>query len=741
MYKIGDTSGLCDKSCDEQKHTIKVVGDIVEKLSKKCCDVPKKMRAPSKVIEVTDGCFSSAQVINVCDEYSNEDGGADGADGACSGAASAGGGCGGGRSSKSCNKDASQSSCNKGGGGCGGKSSQASKCNKNTGDKLVDMKMPDYQEVVRSGISAVVEEQQEEALSYRQAFCALKPYPECATCPYATQTMQPTEVNIQSMYEQMEAAMRNLNNGDYEMADEMLGCPGQMAALMNSDLGPIANTATPKAVSALISLVAVRGVVNAFENLATAAEATDFRREIMWNVDNLLRAGSEVGLPNVFAEEVGRILSKIGCSPKTLTHIRARSHSARETSFGDGYNLWGSRGSGTCRTEQPYRSSQRPIASPGNARKAEKALETIAPSLEAAEKIQEDPVKAVEISPTTKTPEYVTVETLVPQPGETYYKQNPADPTDYIELDEDEIQDLENAAAKYGEIYVVKDTGVTPDVPATVTEDKVVDQHKYYYKDPVTERFIPIEVTVNEPIANVKQRISDITNVPQENVEVFNRPSEVPAVVTKLPQYTPVTVEPGTTIVTGKYVKDDTGSIVPAPSGTAQEGKEYFEKEEITLPTESAVTYKKTEDTEPDPKKEYCVVDETGMFVHVDIRDILDTDLKNVYERVVRGSDSPDYAKVYTGSEPLVLDSGIVVSKPTFLDAGSMDMAIDTTSLITRTNVTAGEMANIEGIGMTDYEVKMAYILDNERNGSILPFDIHAQRLSTVLETVNEWDV
>ena len=148
MYKIGNTSGLCDKTCDETKHTVKVVGDIVEKLAKKCCDVPKKMRAPSKVIEVTDGCFSSASVINVCDELGggdsdSADGDAAAADGACDGAASTGGGCGGGKSSQQCNQDASQSSCNKGGGGCGGKSSQASKTSKCTGKKLADMKTPD----------------------------------------------------------------------------------------------------------------------------------------------------------------------------------------------------------------------------------------------------------------------------------------------------------------------------------------------------------------------------------------------------------------------------------------------------------------------------------------------------------------------------------------------------------------------------------------------------------------------
>ena len=88
MFKIGDTSGLCEAHCDEKKHTIKVVGDVIEKLAKKCEDVPKKMRAPAKVIEVTNGCFSSAQVVEVTDEGVSDNG----EGGACAGAAATGGG-------------------------------------------------------------------------------------------------------------------------------------------------------------------------------------------------------------------------------------------------------------------------------------------------------------------------------------------------------------------------------------------------------------------------------------------------------------------------------------------------------------------------------------------------------------------------------------------------------------------------------------------------------------------------
>ena len=75
-----------------------------------------------------------------------------------------------------------------------------------------------------------------------------------------------------------------------------------------------------------------------------------------------------------------------------------------------------------------------------------------------------------------------------------------------------------------------------------------------------------------------------------------------------------------------------------------------------------------------------------------------------------------------------------------FIDAGSMEFAIDTTSLITKTLVNAGEMASIESLGLTPYEVTMSYIVDHARNGSVLPFDIRAEEISTALEYVSDDD-
>ena len=73
---------------------------------------------------------------------------------------------------------------------------------------------------------------------------------------------------------------------------------------------------------------------------------------------------------------------------------------------------------------------------------------------------------------------------------------------------------------------------------------------------------------------------------------------------------------------------------------------------------------------------------------------------------------------------------------PIFLDAASQDMAVDTPSLITQTGVMAGDMAKIEGIGLDIYEIKMGYLLDHLGNGTVLPVDVEADLIPTVLDTI-----
>mgnify|MGYP003296800205 CR=1 FL=1 len=136
---------------------------------------------------------------------------------------------------------------------------------------------------------------------------------------------------------------------------------------------------------------------------------------------------------------------------------------------------------------------------------------------------------------------------------------------------------------------------------------------------------------------------------------------------------------------------------------------------------------------------DYFEIDNNGQFSKISLN-VGDDVPSNTYVKIIVPPGTEDDATAYTGTGPCVLDNGTVINTPVFLDAASYDMAIDTSSLITKTGVMAGDMANIEGIGLSVYEIKMAYLLDHEFNLSAMPNDVEAELIPTVLDTIADND-
>ena len=426
MYKLGYTSGLAEAKCDEGKNTIKCVGDIVDKLAKKCEDVPKKMTMPSKITEVTDGCFSSAQIVKVCDEFSGNQSSDESqseadseAEEACDKAAKTSGSCGGGKSSKTYDKK--DQSCKKS--CCGGKSSSK---NQRTGSKLVNMNVPTtIGDILASGVDEMIGNTNLTESQFKHLYCDNTPYPECETCPYNSKTFQNIERDIWSLFNMIDDAINELMCGRYDLANSMFRCPGQLNSLLQASLGPLSEVAAAAVTGSLIALTAARGAMAAFEGIATSARYTDFRREVMYSCGRLIKSGSLVGLPRQYASAINGILTDIGCSANTLCRITSKSGSARSSCFGNGYNLWGERPSGRKCVSEPYKSSGRPIATEDSKTKAEKALKIVDKSLKAAEDVEDNPYVA-EIQdanePTTRHKTYTETEDRVAESGKTYYR-------------------------------------------------------------------------------------------------------------------------------------------------------------------------------------------------------------------------------------------------------------------------------------------------------------------------------
>ena len=725
MYKIGDTSGLCEAHCDEKKHTIKVVGDVIEKMAKKCEDVPKKMRAPAKVIEITNGCFSSAQLIAVSDEAASDNG--EGA--AAAQAASTGGGCGGGRTPK-------QPKC-PGSGGCGKKSCCGGKKEKTrdpcSGQKLTDLVVPQtMQDFIASDYGDLLAAEQLSEHEFRNTYCINTPYPECATCPYNSKRLMTQDRDLGSIFRQMDEAIQTMLRGNYSLATKMFQCPAQMRMLMENTVRTMAEVALPNSIAAMIGIVAARGAIEAYKGIAMAAEYNDFRREVMYSAGRLFNAGGKVGIPRAFVDEVGLILRDIGCSPRTLTRLYSSCLSPYDTQYGPTYSLVGSRDCcGRNRPQPVYRSNTRRCASPYCASLADQALKTVRPCLSAARDNANNPPVVPKAS-TSTTKAYTSTGDTVAQPGKTYYKES-TEPGVYIPVQIEANTPIDEVEAKFGPIYESVDTGVSlPDASETTSE--VVESGKtYYFDDPATGRQIPVQTAVGETISNVKDRISDKYNIPAGNVKIVERKDPTAKVVVGYEPTTDTSVAPGKT-----YVRREGTGYVPvnAPVGTSIiDGKignvdVYTEKVE-----DPNVAYEPVNETAPIPNKEYYHYNQSGFLELMDTSGV-DTFNEEVFVKVTIPIGTDPGAVVYTGTDTCVLDDGLIVEEPVFLDAASYVMAIDTQSLVTKTRVNAGEMASILDIGLSAYEIKMAYLLDHERNGSVLPDDVEGQLIPTILDEI-----
>lgn len=727
MFKIGDTSGLCEAHCDEKKHTIKVVGDVIEKLAKKCEDVPKKMRAPAKVIEVTNGCFSSAQVVEVTDEGVSDNG----EGGACAGAAATGGGCGGGKTPK-------QPVC-PGSSGCGKKSCCGGKQTKTkdpcSGQKLTDLNVPlTMRDFLDSDYSDLLSNEQLNETDFQQKFCARQPYPECATCPYNTNRFKTQERDLGAIFRQMDDAIQTMLQGNYALANNMFACPGLMRSLMTADVRTMAEVAVPNAIAAMIDVVAARGALEAFKGIATAAEYTDFRAAVMGSANRLLSAGGKVGIPRAFVSEVGKILEDIGCSPRTITRLLATSLGPRDTGYGPTYSPCGGRCCGRNRRDTPYKSGGRCCASPASAAKAEKALDKVKQSLDKAR--QESTNPPVTPKPATSSNlTYTPTQDEKAVEGKTYYKYVP-ETGSTIPVVVKPGEPLDQVAARNDTtIFEIEQTGINKPTP-TKTNDTVVKTGKtYLFDDPVTKQKVPIETKTGESISGVIQRVADEHGIDPAKVAIYERPNTSSPVVTSVKTK-------DTEVSPSKTYYDKNHNKVEVPSGTtiSAEGTveidgvevQLFEDEELP----SNESYEKVDEKVPDPNKTYYVIDDTtGLY------EFLDTSggepfTEDVFVKVTVPIGTDIGTSVYTGTDTCILDDGLIIEEPVFLDAASYVMAVDTPSLVTKTGTNAGEMASIEGIGLSAYEIKMGYLLDHLRNGSVLPDDVEGVLVPTVLDTI-----
>lgn len=778
MFQLGTITGLFSSQIETVKQTGTSIGSVIDDMAKTASDIPQSMLAPAKSVAVAGGCFSEAVVTKVTTEDDLEASqqaaeaeaaaaamaeSSDSSEAAASAEASAVAteSADGGKTPEVSTKSVSMNVFNT-------STTLGGRMNKSrdprSGSNLAHMPTSrNPANTVRSAIQEAKREQARQERQFKRDFCNQAPYPECAMCPYATRTMYVTS-DLDKLLSQLEQIIGLLVKGLYSLSAGMFKCPGQLRGMLLGDFSPFAGVVIASAMSALATLVAVRGALEHFEGLVASIRYTDFRGELTRMVKDLFKSGALIGMPKAFTKEIGRLLKDIGFSANNIAKMVSGKTPSRGTRYGRTFSVYGDHSYNSKLIDGYYRTAARRAASVKSVDKAAETLKKLNSSMYKAAamandptvqlQLQNDPKQAAALArvkaDTESTQAAAPEKSSSSSSGKTYTAYMPAaasssvktytvstDTTaqsgvtykvldtngEYVNL-EDVLaaggggsgtgsstvtpgMDLDAIRAIYGDIFVVEDNGVTRPDPVPCTDTIAVTGRVYYIKDPITGRYIQIPDTIFTVGTSIDfsgfAKFDDIT------------PVTLREALRDLASRLCIPVEDFLTLLKNLYVAD--------------------------APTVSGGTNEVTE-TEPIIGVDYYIVDTTvgsptiGQFIPliIDPADPKFPEGVTVYTKSVPLEGEEKGATSFSGSSACVLDNGLVIAEPVFLDAESYRMSIDTRALVTVTGVLAGDMATIEDIGLSAYEIKIAYLLDHERNGSIMPDDVYVWRIPTILD-------
>lgn len=726
MFQLGSITGLFSAQIETVQQTSKSVGEVVDDMAKTSKDVPMSILAPMKSLAVAAGCFSKAVVTKVTTEEDEKAVAAAAASEAAAAAAATAT-----DAAEAAAAAAATASAVAAESGNGAKTPTVSTesislnaFNKKTtlggrmdksrdprsGSNIAHMPVAkNPEDVVRSAYRAAQRENLRAEQAFKREFCDKMPYPECVMCPYATRTMY-VESDLDKLLGQLEAIIGLLVKGLYSLSAGLFKCPGQLRAMLTGNYFPFGEVVVASAMSTLANLVAVRGAIEHFEGLVAAVRYTDFRTELMRNVKDLFKSGALIGMPKAFTKEIGRLLKDIGCSANNISKMVSGKTPSKGTKYGPKFSVYGDKSYNNKIISGYYRTVERRAPSPESTAKAEAALKSVSSSMKSAAAIAENPSIVANnpsvANPTSTTKNYNISSDITAKENSEYFVANPNSTNesdkylplkDVVGKDIPVGSDLSTYIAIYGDLFVIEDNGVSSPDPVPTTDTVAVAGKIYYIKDPITGKFIPVTFDVGSNL-------------------VFNSVADLTPELIALAKKLGIPLEEFVKLLKNMYSAADT-------SGS---GESYMEVDETT----------------PIAGKEYYVVDTdpksttVGQFVSLDVTSGTFPDGTTVYVKTDVPYGTEKGATPFTGSGACVLDTGIVIAEPVFLDAESHRMAIDTKTLITVTGVLAGDMATIEGIGLSPYEIKMAYLLDHLRNGSIMPDDVNAEHVSTILDNI-----
>ena len=727
MYKIGQTDGVA-KCCSNVGVPVACIKTYLMKMAKSAADLPCACKAKSDMQVLASGEFAASTSSCCAGGTSSKTGGGGG--GCCCGGCCGKSACGG----KGCPPNLY------GGGGANDEATQnvldaaalqaqaafaeeqedkqpqaqiapafqsteggitveapTTVQEKSVGGKILST----IDDVLTSDIPAQHEAQYLTAQEFQTQFCQQRPYPECKYCQYATAIMEMSEFDIVDFLHGIRDCLRALNEGQVGWAEQRFVCPGQIAAMLGDEFGEVGLLAGRTAAAAIIGSMALHGALKSVRSFSRQAAHHDLRCELTATLCDAIRSG---GGGNNYVELLNDIMCNLDMDARD--QFRSRPWS-RGGGSGGGRHGGGRPGDRVTSERVADQNGWTPISE--EAKTAAKSVSAIMDAIGSSD---------VGPQPGTKvTDAYVPVADITAQIDPNHPsddKGNPKVKTYFYQDKSGEFRPLPVQPAigdplakyvkEYGQLYTEENvndlinTLVQTPAPALEIAKSIVDESKRTGTpiEDLIEEMVETAVAndVHDPLPytgtyagnsadNVAARIA-MKKLEEERGETMSA-KDVSPVVSAAPVSTPSAVVPSLNATEAAYESP----VLSVSGGGGSASKAVFENN------------------------------------LVDGRDA--------------GKDPDLIVRAVRALEALSKVPPMIIQEPSMSARDYIDDVVFTPALVTRNQVPASEMAKLAGISLSVEELSMAYVLDNDVNGSPLPRDVKAVRIPTILDSFPEW--
>lgn len=561
-----------------------------------------------------------------------------------------------------------------------------------TGIPLTELLVPsDLADITESNVGFLYDQNRMSAAEFKRTYCDNRPYPECDTCQWAQQVMDITPIDLYRMVQMIREGIDALVAGNIGWAENIFNCPGQLAAMLQNTLGPLGNLIGSVAANAVIGLTAVRGALYAYENAAMAFAGSDYRAFLIDAMAPAFMSGGSRGDYPTVMNEIADILGVTpmdfiiaGSSPEGLRRIS--THRRRRI----GRRIPSVAAVAAAAAAGPVIGAIADLT-------INALLEPRSPNAGGSDFEPRVPVEPAEVPA-------VPVAGSVPHDQAIDTRMDPEVPPTTARGDQTYVKDSPETNTTY-----------------VLTQDKIVDGNKiYYYHDAEGWHAEPNLVPGTSFMFETRDYFEEITWEAPAKEEIPVVPGE-----TNLTSVDPA----GWVYVRGPIRSEDPPMYQVWP-GAIEGNLRFFEV--VLVPYEDEITGRIdfVENYSPITREQAEKYKEEGKPIYV-YNPPASSD-------VAKGATVAAVTSALEAGTPIVFSDGLEYVPPCFTDHGAYTEVIQTPKLVTATGILAADMVKVKGIGLTVDELKIAYMIDAEINGSKPPEDVRGEVIPTILDRIGD---